>query len=117
MSNGTANRTDVVVDLNTLRLTNRDMLDFRREVGKSIQNAFKTANTQEWKDDPDWLAISALSWILGRKNNPGLTLDDCLDAEIDATGLLEYLNVLQAANPTMPVVDAPIGKLRKKSTS
>lgn len=103
MSMGSNGSTSITVDLNQLRLTNRDMLDFRRVVGKSLQQAFKNVQTAEWAADPDWMAISALSWILGRKAQPGLTLDDCLDADIDARGLIEYLSAINQANPTGPV--------------
>jgi len=94
---------EITIDLNSLSLTNRDMLDFRREVGKSIQQAFKGADLQEWAEDPDWLAISALSWILGRKADKTLTLDDCLDANIDASGLIQFAQALSGGNPTLPL--------------
>lgn len=94
-------QTEVQVDLANLRLSNRDMIDFKQITGKSLMTAFEGADKLEWQRDPDFLALAALGWIIGRKADPTLTLDDCLDAEIDATALMQYAKVAnQNANPT-----------------
>lgn len=111
-----AEQAEIRVDLANLKLTNRDMVDFRREVGKSLMQAFQDADTPEWQADPDFLALAALGWIIGRKDDPALTLDDCLDAEIDATALIQYAKVAQQeSNPTPPARQAK-GTARRKTS-
>jgi hypothetical protein len=88
----------LIVDISKLGLTNRDMLDFKEKVGRSMPAAFANADTPEWKADPDFLALTAFTWILLRKQRPDFTWDDALDTEVDSADLLE---VVRAAVPTL----------------
>ena len=69
----------VQIDLDQLKFTNRDIIDFQRIVGKSIDSAFRPESGAE----QDWNAITALLWILKRKHEPGFTYDDALDMEVN----------------------------------
>ena len=94
----------VGINLDDLKLTNRDMVDFQQSAGKSITKAFSG-------DDEDWMAITALFWILKRKQQPDYTFDDALDAEITED---EYQSLL----PTMPAPSTNgAGGTRTKSRS
>lgn len=66
----------VPLDLGELKFTNRDMIDFQRTVGKSIDVAFNGGES-------DWTAITALVWLLKRKQDPAFTYEDALDMEVD----------------------------------
>ena len=99
-----AQETIVTIDLDNLKLKNRDMIDFERLAGMTVQTAFSG-------DDPPWIAVAALGWVIGRKDDPSLTWEDMLDADIDQGVLME---AVQAANPTPPV-NGRAGRAKSKS--
>lgn len=88
------------INLNGLKLTPRDFVDFKRVTGKSIKKVFSEENRAAMVDDPDFEAIAAFSWIIIRKENPDFTYDDALDAEIDAESFIGIAGAL--TNPTPP---------------
>lgn len=96
--------TEVTIDLNNLNLTNRDMIDFERMSGMTMKSAFTT-------DDPPWIALVALGWVIGRKSDPTLTWEEMLDADIDKGALMQAAET--AANPTPPAKSA--GKAKSKA--
>lgn len=89
------------------------MVDFRRVVGKSMAVAFQNADSPEWAADPDFEAITALTWVLIRKQNPEFTYEDALDSDVDAPLLVEAVKHL---NPTPAPTPTPNGARRRKTT-
>jgi hypothetical protein len=103
-----------------IRLKNRDLIDFERVTGKSfvdemtglekLKEALKET-AKELKDaeltklkeaggTPDWLTMTALLWVLGRRNNPVFTFEDALDADVDQQQLISLITLI--ADPTAP---------------
>jgi len=90
---------EVAIDTSQrIRLKNRDLIDFQRVTGKRFVGAMKELEAAG--DDPDWMTLTALLWIIGRRSNPGFTFEEALDADIDQ----EQLSTLAAliADPTAP---------------
>ena len=104
---------EMKIDLSEVRMTNKDMVDFKRITGKSMALAFKDADSPEWAADPDFEAITALTWVLARKQNPGFTYEDALNAEVDAPLLVEAVKHL---NPTPAPTPTPNGARRRKTS-
>jgi hypothetical protein len=110
--NGT---TKVTIDLDSLRLTNRDARDFKRVTGKSIAVAFEGADSPEWQRDPDWDAIAALTWILVRKQQPEFTYEDALDTPLDSDILFGLASQVPPPDPTP--APSTTGGARTRTTS
>jgi len=81
-----------------IRLKNRDLIDFQRVTGKRFVSAMKELEAAG--DDPDWEVLTALLWILGRRDNPAFTFEQALDADLDQQQLLSLANLI--ADPTVP---------------
>src|SRR5688500_6611705 len=79
-----------------IRLRNRDLIDFQKVTGKRFVGAMKELDAAQ--DDPDWMTLTALLWVLVRRDQPDYTFEDALDADLD----LETLKGLTAmiADPT-----------------
>lgn len=90
---------EVAIDTSQrIRLKNRDLIDFQRVTGKRFVGAMKAL--EKAGDDPDWEVLTALLWILGRRDNPSFTFEQALDADIDQQQLLSLVNLI--ADPTGP---------------
>jgi hypothetical protein len=95
-----------------VRLKNRDMIDFQRVTGKTFVawiTEFERAKSFAADDKAaqlafmasiDWTDLTALLWIFGRRDNPGFTWEDALDADIDQDTLMMLPSMI--ADPTEP---------------
>ncbi len=81
-----------------IRLRNRDLIDFQKVTGKRFLGAMKELEAAQ--DDPDWTILTALLWIVARRQNPDFTYDDALDADLDEQSLMSVFAML--ADPTEP---------------
>lgn len=81
-----------------IRLKNRDLIDFERVTGKRFVGAMNELEAAG--DNPDWLTLTALLWVLGRRSNPAFTFEDALDANIDQQQLVALVGLI--ADPTGP---------------
>lgn len=91
----------VEVQLDTsqkIRLRNRDLIDFQKVTGKRFVGAMKELDASG--DDPDWMVLTALLWLLVRRDQPDYTFDDALDADIDQESLMALTAMI--ADPTEP---------------
>jgi len=84
-----------------IRLKNRDLIDFERVTGKSfVDEMTGLEKLKEAGGTPDWLTMTALLWVLGRRNNPVFTFEDALDADVDQQQLISLITLI--ADPTAP---------------
>ena len=91
----------VEVQLDTrqkVRLRNRDLIDFQKVTGKRFVGAMKELEASG--DDPDWMVLTALLWLLVRRDQPDYTFEDALDADIDQESLMALTAMI--ADPTEP---------------
>ena len=108
-----AEKIEVVLDMRQqVSLRNRDMIDFKRVVGTSLigwvtdfEQKMKSAGDDEASQmaalaDLDWTGLTALLWVFGRRDNPGFTWEDALDAEIDQQTMMGLVGMI--ADPTAP---------------
>lgn len=109
---------NVTLDLSSVKLTNRDMIDFKRTTGKSLPQAFNAEAVAQWQasNDPDFEAIAALTWVLMRKQDPAFTYEDALDSTIDSSELLEVIQAMGATlDPTPPATAKRSSRTKSKS--
>lgn len=104
---------EVVLDTRQqVSLRNRDMIDFKRVTGTSLigwVTDFERTMTAGGDDeaaraealsDLDWLGLTALLWVFGRRATPEFTWEDALDAEVDEQTMMGLVGMIAA--PTEP---------------
>lgn len=97
-----ADEVEVAINLDSLNLKNRDIIDVERVTGMPFSELFRDGH------EPTWLATQALGWVLARKNDPGLTWDDVLDMDADdeRNPYNTFIDMVRPANPTPPAAKA-----------
>jgi hypothetical protein len=84
-----------------IKLKNRDLIDFHRVTGKRFVGAMKELEASG--DDPDWMTLTALLWVLVRRDQPDYTFEDALDSDIDRESLMALTAMISdPMDPTEP---------------
>ena len=92
---------DLQVQAGSIKLTNRDMIDFQKMTGVPLTKAMKAGQSVE---DVDWTNICALGWLALRKTEPSITFDEVLDMDIDGPMMMALADMIEV--PTLPAESA-----------